>query len=204
MAALREEVAAQHGSHPTSRDRKEAQRLHQDWAAACLDGLDDDEATMIKWIRVSGGRRPMLAAELARAGITPKELPSDWAIAGEKMRDGRVCSNAFEIVGSTARRQSWLSGSGASSTRRGDRVMKQRRGLSLSVLHSTEPIRRRLQPREGPSRCRIALLVGQQRHYRFGVNMVEAQVDSSGRMTEVARGRDEHIGVRQRVRRETA
>ena len=110
LAALREEVAAQHGSHPTARDRKEAQRLHQDWAAACLDGLDDDEATMIKWIRVSGGRRPMLAAELARAGITPKELPSDWAIAGEKMRDGRVCSNAFEIVGSTARRQSWLSG----------------------------------------------------------------------------------------------
>ena len=47
LAALLEEVVAQHGSHPTSRDRKEAQRLHQDWAAACLHGLDDDEATMI-------------------------------------------------------------------------------------------------------------------------------------------------------------
>jgi len=73
LAALLEEVVAQHGSLPTSRDRKEAQRLHQDWAAACLHGLDDDDATMIGWIRVSGGRRPMLAAELSRAGITPKE-----------------------------------------------------------------------------------------------------------------------------------
>lgn len=73
LAALLEEVVDRHGSSPTSRDRKEAQRLHRDWAAACLHGLDDDEATMIGWIRVSCGRRPMLAAELSRAGIAPAE-----------------------------------------------------------------------------------------------------------------------------------
>lgn len=100
LAALLEEVVARHGSSPTSRDRKEAHRLHRDWAAACLCGLDDDEAIMVAWIRVSSGRRPMLAAELSRAGIAPEEAAlrlgyggredARWPSVYERFRDQKI------------------------------------------------------------------------------------------------------------------
>ncbi|ADU01808.1 translation initiation factor IF-2 N-terminal domain-containing protein [Mycolicibacterium gilvum] len=100
LAALLEEVVARHGSSPTSRDRKEAHRLHRDWAAACLCGLDDDEAIMVAWIRVSSGRRPMLAAELSRAGIAPEEAALRlgyggredvrWPSVYERFRDQKI------------------------------------------------------------------------------------------------------------------
>lgn len=100
LAALLEEVVAERGSSPSSRDRKEAQRLHRDWAAACLSGLDDDEAVMIAWIRLSGGRRPMLAAELSRAGIAPEEAALRlgyggredvrWPSVYERFRDRKI------------------------------------------------------------------------------------------------------------------
>lgn len=100
MAALLEEVVARHGSSPTSRDRKEAHRLHRDWSAACLCGLDDDEAIMIAWIRMSSGRRPMLAAELSRAGIAPEEAALRlgyggredvrWPSVYERFRDRKI------------------------------------------------------------------------------------------------------------------
>jgi hypothetical protein len=100
LAALLEEVVAERGSSPSSRERKEAQRLHRDWAAACLCGLDDDEAVMIAWIRLSGGRRPMLAAELSRAGIAPREAALRlcyggredvrWPSVYERFRDRKI------------------------------------------------------------------------------------------------------------------
>lgn len=100
LAALLEEVVAEHGSSPRKRDRMKAQRLHRDWAAACLCGLDDDEAIMIAWIRVSSGRRPMLAAELSRAGIAPEEAALRlgyggredvrWPSVYERFRDRKI------------------------------------------------------------------------------------------------------------------
>jgi hypothetical protein len=110
LAALLEEVVAERGSSPSSRDRKEAQRLHRDWAAACLCGLDDDEAVMIAWIRLSGGRRPMLAAELSRADIAPEEAALRlgyggredvrWPSVYERFRDRKITrSEAIVAIG---------------------------------------------------------------------------------------------------------
>jgi hypothetical protein len=100
LEALLEEVTAQHGSSPSSRDLKEARYLHRQWAEACLHGLDDNDFTMIKWIRLSGGRRPRLAAELSKAGITPDEaglqlgyggrVDTRWPSIFEHCRDRRI------------------------------------------------------------------------------------------------------------------
>jgi hypothetical protein len=83
LQALLEEVVARHGGRPTSWDRKEANRLHREWSAACLQGLDDDEAILIKWIKLSGGHRPMLAAELSKAGITSDEAALQLGYNGQ-------------------------------------------------------------------------------------------------------------------------
>jgi hypothetical protein len=87
-------------SNPSSRDLKEACYLHRQWAEACLDGLDDNEITIIEWIRLSGGRRPRLAAELSQAGITPDEaglqlgyggrVDTRWPSIFERYRDRRI------------------------------------------------------------------------------------------------------------------
>ena len=55
---------------------------------------------MIKWIRVSGGRRPMLASELAQAGVAPKEAAlrlgyggredARWPSVFERFRDRKI------------------------------------------------------------------------------------------------------------------
>jgi hypothetical protein len=100
LESLLDEVAARHGSSPSSRDLKEARYLHRQWAEACLYGLDDNDFTMIKWIRLSGGRRPMLAAELSQAGITPDEaslhlgyggrIDARWPSIFERYRDRRI------------------------------------------------------------------------------------------------------------------
>ena len=92
-----------------TRDHKEARRLHRDWAAACLGGLDDTESTMIEWIRISGGRSPMLAAELSDAGLAPEEAGLRLGYDGredarrptvfERYRDGKINrSEAMDAV----------------------------------------------------------------------------------------------------------
>jgi hypothetical protein len=43
------------------------------WTKARLNGLADEDPIVIKWIRLSGGHRPRLAAELSSADITPAE-----------------------------------------------------------------------------------------------------------------------------------
>jgi hypothetical protein len=106
LEALLEEVTAQHGSSPSSRDLKEARYLHRQWAEACLHGLDDNDFTMIKWIRLSGGRRPMLAAELSEAGVTPDEaglhlgyggrIDARWPSIFQRYRDRKV--NRSEVI----------------------------------------------------------------------------------------------------------
>jgi hypothetical protein len=63
-------------------------------------GLDDNDFTMIKWIRVSGGRRPRLAAELSQADITPDEaglqlgyggrVDTRWPSIFERYRDRKI------------------------------------------------------------------------------------------------------------------
>lgn len=73
LRALTEEAAKRNGGMQTSRARREAHRLHREWAAACLQGLEDDESTLIKWIKLSGGRGPLLATELSQVGITAEE-----------------------------------------------------------------------------------------------------------------------------------
>ncbi|MGW0160224.1 translation initiation factor IF-2 N-terminal domain-containing protein [Mycobacterium sp. NPDC003323] len=60
-------------TEPSQRDLREASRQHRQWAEACLHGLDDDEAVIAKWIDLTGGRYPMVAARLSREGITPDE-----------------------------------------------------------------------------------------------------------------------------------
>jgi Translation initiation factor IF-2, N-terminal region len=100
LHALLEQVVARHGLEPTTRDHKEARRLHREWAAACLRGLDDAESTMIKWIRISGGYSPIVAAELSDAGLAPEEASlrlgydgreaARWPTLFERYRDGKI------------------------------------------------------------------------------------------------------------------
>jgi len=52
---------------------KKAENLHLQWTKARLNGLAGDEPVVIQWIRLAGGQRPRLAAELSSAGITPAE-----------------------------------------------------------------------------------------------------------------------------------
>jgi hypothetical protein len=52
---------------------REAKRLHKAWVAGQLNGLPDDDRTVIEWIRLTRGERADLAAELAAAGVTPAE-----------------------------------------------------------------------------------------------------------------------------------
>jgi hypothetical protein len=52
---------------------KKAQKQHLNWTKARFNGLGGDDFTVIKWIRLSGGERPQLAAELSNAGIAPDE-----------------------------------------------------------------------------------------------------------------------------------
>jgi hypothetical protein len=52
---------------------KKAAVLNARWAEALLNGLGGDDAFVIKWIRLSDGERPDVAADLASCGITPEE-----------------------------------------------------------------------------------------------------------------------------------
>lgn len=52
---------------------KKAERLNALWAEARLNGLNAHDAEVIKWIRLSDGQRPKVAADLASCGITPEE-----------------------------------------------------------------------------------------------------------------------------------
>jgi hypothetical protein len=80
---------------------KKAETLHLQWAKARLTSLDDgDDAAVIAWIRLSGGDRPSLAAELSSAGITPEEAGLQLGYGGhtdprmntvyERFRDRRI------------------------------------------------------------------------------------------------------------------
>jgi hypothetical protein len=80
LQALLDEVIAERPGHldlPGGEhfgwEWKKAARWQGEWAKACLDGLADEDAIVIKWIRLSGGHRPRLAAELSSADITPEE-----------------------------------------------------------------------------------------------------------------------------------
>lgn len=52
---------------------KQAEDLNARWAEARLNGLDADDAEVVQWIRLSGGRQPEIAARLVYRGITPCE-----------------------------------------------------------------------------------------------------------------------------------
>jgi hypothetical protein len=52
---------------------KKAAKLNARWAEARLNGLGGDDAMVIKWIRLSYGQRPDVAADLAGCGIAPEE-----------------------------------------------------------------------------------------------------------------------------------
>ena len=54
-------------------ERKKAAKLNERWAEAQLSGLSGDDVVVIKWIRLSGGRRPDIAAALSASDITPEE-----------------------------------------------------------------------------------------------------------------------------------
>lgn len=80
LQALLDEVISQRPEHlgqpsgePFRWELKKAEQWHVQWAKARLTGLADEDPTVIGWIRLSGGQRPHLAAELSRADITPDE-----------------------------------------------------------------------------------------------------------------------------------
>jgi Translation initiation factor IF-2, N-terminal region len=54
-------------------EQKKAAKLNARWAEAQLNGLSDDDVVVIKWIRLSDGHRPDIAAALSDAGISPDE-----------------------------------------------------------------------------------------------------------------------------------
>jgi hypothetical protein len=65
-------LAAPEGSH-FAWELKKAAKLNARWAEARLNGLGGDDAFVIRWIRLSDGQRPDVAADLASCGITPEE-----------------------------------------------------------------------------------------------------------------------------------
>lgn len=80
LEALLDEIIAQRSGHlgessgePFRWELKKAEQWHVQWAKARLTGLDDEDPIVIQWIRLSGGQRPHLAAELSSADITPDE-----------------------------------------------------------------------------------------------------------------------------------
>lgn len=79
LQALLDEVIAQRPEHlhPNGEcfgwELKKAEKMHLRWTAARLDGLAGKDPIVIEWIRLSGGQRPHLAAELSSAGIAPGE-----------------------------------------------------------------------------------------------------------------------------------
>lgn len=80
LQALLDEVITQRPEHlgqPTGGhfgwELKKAEQWHVQWAKARLNGLAGEDRTVIGWIRISGGQRPRLAAELSSADITPEE-----------------------------------------------------------------------------------------------------------------------------------
>lgn len=80
LQALLDEVIAQRPDHLASPsgghygwELKKAEKRHVHWTAARLDGLAGEDSVIIEWIRLSGGLRPGLAAELSSADISPAE-----------------------------------------------------------------------------------------------------------------------------------
>jgi hypothetical protein len=79
---------------------KQAEKLNLSWAEARLNGLDRDETTVIKWIRLSNGQRAEIAADLSRGGVTPEEaelhigyggrIDERWPSVYARYRDGRI------------------------------------------------------------------------------------------------------------------
>jgi hypothetical protein len=80
LQALLDEVIAQRPEHvgqPSGEhfgwELKKAEKRHLQWTTARLNGLAGEDPIVIQWIRLSGGHRPRLAAELSGAGITLAE-----------------------------------------------------------------------------------------------------------------------------------
>jgi hypothetical protein len=80
LQALLDEVIMQRPGHlgqPSGGhfgwELKKAEQWHVQWTRARLNGLADGDPIVIQWIRLSGGQRPRLAAELSSADITPDE-----------------------------------------------------------------------------------------------------------------------------------
>lgn len=78
LQALLDEVITERPEHlpqPSGEhfgwELKKAEQWHVQWTKARLNGLADEDPIVIEWIRLSGGQRPHLAAELSRADITP-------------------------------------------------------------------------------------------------------------------------------------
>lgn len=80
LQALLDEVIAQRPGHlgQPSGDHfgwelKKAEQWHLQWTRERLNGLAGEDPIIIQWIRLSGGQRPHLAAELSNADISPAE-----------------------------------------------------------------------------------------------------------------------------------
>lgn len=120
LQALLDEVIAhrpEHLAEPSGGhfgwELKKAEKLHLQWAKARLTGLDGDDATVIKWIRLSGGERPSLAAQLSSADITPDEAALHLGYGGridtrmatlyERFRDRRITRS--EVIAAVRQRR---------------------------------------------------------------------------------------------------
>jgi hypothetical protein len=85
---------------------KQAAKLNAEWAEARLNGLEGDDTVVTEWIRLSGGDRPHLAADLSQAGISPDEarlhigyggrIDLRWPNLYQRFRDGNM--NRSEVV----------------------------------------------------------------------------------------------------------
>jgi hypothetical protein len=80
LQALLDEIITQRPGHlgqPSGEhfgwELKKAEQWHVQWTRARLNGLADEDPVVVQWIRLSGGQRPRLAAELSSADITPEE-----------------------------------------------------------------------------------------------------------------------------------
>jgi hypothetical protein len=68
-----DDSVAVEGSEYFGYEIREAKKLHKEWVRGQFNGLPADDHAVIEWIKLTGGQRPELAAQLAGAGMTAAE-----------------------------------------------------------------------------------------------------------------------------------
>jgi hypothetical protein len=96
---------------------KKAEGLDISWVEARLSGLNGNDAEVIKWIRLSDGRRPEITTHLSRCDVAPEEAGLQLGYGGRSKRGFPVSTSGIGTDGSTSPRSSPPSSNGVGGVR---------------------------------------------------------------------------------------